>query len=84
MTGAVSICILPSQSAVIHVQLEKIGGIEGLLIVEPSQVFFEDPRFDHIYWLSLHGEDGYAQIVLINPTGFIQKLRQGTWLQELR
>ena len=75
-----SVRILPSQSAVVHVQLEKTRGVGGPLIVEPTRRFEDsnDLRFDHT--LVEPGEDGYAQIVLTNPTGITLKLRPGTWV----
>ena len=48
--------------------------------MEPTRRFKDsnDLRFDHT--LIEPGEDGYAQIVLTNPTGITRKLRPGTWV----
>ena len=53
-----SVRILPSQSAVVNVQLEKTQGVGGPLIVEPTRCFEDsnDLRFDHT--LVEPGEDG--------------------------
>ena len=76
-----SVRLPPQQTAMATLQMEG-HSLCGSLLMEPTRAFSETEGNGLQFGDSLVNisENGFAQILLTNPTGFTRKLEKGSWL----
>ena len=75
-----SVHLLPLQSMMATVELEKGPELDGPLLLEPTHRFSEAEELQFGSSLVYPTENRCAVVMLTNPTGFTQKLKQGMWV----
>ena len=76
-----SVCLLPLQSMMTTVELEKgQEELSGPLLLKPTHCFSEAEELQFGSSLVYSTENRCAAVMITNPTGFTQKLKQGMWV----
>ena len=75
-----SVRLLPLQSMMTTVELEKGPELDGPLLLEPTHRFSEAEELQFGSSLVYPTENRCTVVMLTNPTGFTQKLKQGMWV----
>ena len=70
-----SVRLLPSQSKMVAVQLEKDYGFSRPVMIKPSSDDFSTLQLGHS--LVNHDDDKPVKVLLTNPTGFTQHVDKG-------
>ena len=72
-----SVCLLPLQSMMTTVELEKGQELDGPLLLEPTHCFSDAGELQFGSSLVYPFENRCAAVILTNPTGFTWKLKRG-------
>ena len=75
-----SVRLLPLQSMMATVELEKGQELDGPFLLEPTHRFSEAEELQFGSSLVYPTENRCAAVILTNLTGFIQKLKRGMWV----
>ena len=75
-----SVRLLPLQSMMATVELEKGQELDGPLLLEPTHRFSDAEELQFGSSLVYPTENRCAAVILTNPTGFTQKLKRGMWV----
>ena len=75
-----SVRLLPLQSMMATVELEKGQELDGPLLLESTHRFSDTEELQFGSSLVYPTENRCAAVILTNPTGFTQKLKRGMWV----
>ena len=70
-----SVCLLPKQSTLARVELERSCNLGGTVLLEASSESVDADTIQLEGSLICEPEDGLARVMLSNPTSFAQKLK---------
>ena len=75
-----SVRLRPLQSALVAVELESSQHLKGPLLLEPTHRFEDESGELQFSNALVQPTDSRAKVLISNPTGITQKLKEGTWV----
>jgi len=75
-----SVRLRPLQSTLVAVELESSQHLKGPLLLEPTHRFEDESGELQFGNALVQPTDSRAKVLISNPTGITQKLKEGTWV----